>query len=83
MKRTNEIRKKKKIGAFDMVNTILVILITLVTIYPLYFCVIASFSDPQQDQGFYLGTVSVCAAGEQDMDRISEQHHLYVFRDAL
>ena len=31
-----------------MVNTILVILITLVTIYPLYFCVIASFSDPQQ-----------------------------------
>ena len=48
MKRTNEIRKKKKIGAFDMVNTILVILITLVTIYPLYFCVIASFSDPQQ-----------------------------------
>ena len=48
MKRKNEIRKKKKIGAFDMVNTILVILITLVTIYPLYFCVIASFSDPQQ-----------------------------------
>lgn len=48
MKRKNEIRKKKKIGAFDTVNTILVILITLVTIYPLYFCVIASFSDPQQ-----------------------------------
>lgn len=33
---------------FDVINTILVVLITLVIIYPLYFCVIASFSDPTQ-----------------------------------
>lgn len=39
---------KKKISTFDVVNTALVILITLIMIYPLYFCIIASFSDPQQ-----------------------------------
>jgi len=38
--------KKKKISLFDFINNLLVILITLVIIYPLYFCVIASFSDP-------------------------------------
>lgn len=43
-------RKAKLDGnsLFDWVNSILVILITLVVIYPLYFCVIASFSDPTQ-----------------------------------
>lgn len=40
--------KKKKISAFDVVNNGLVILITLLMMYPLYFCVIASFSDPQE-----------------------------------
>lgn len=33
---------------FDVINTLLVILITAVIAYPLYFCVIASFSDPTQ-----------------------------------
>ena len=43
-------RKKTLEGnsLFDVINTILVVLITLVIIYPLYFCVIASFSDPTQ-----------------------------------
>lgn len=41
-------RKKKKIQFFDVVNVTLVFLITVVTIYPLYFCVIASFSSPEQ-----------------------------------
>ncbi len=40
--------RKKKIGAFDVANTLLVVLITLLTIYPLYFCIIASFSDPYE-----------------------------------
>ena len=40
--------KKKKISTFDVVNNGLVILITLLMMYPLYFCVIASFSDPQE-----------------------------------
>lgn len=31
---------------FDIVNTVLVTLITLIMIYPLYFIIIASFSDP-------------------------------------
>ncbi len=39
---------KKKINSFDIINSILVILITLVIMYPLYFCVIASFSDPNK-----------------------------------
>lgn len=40
--------KKKKIYVFDVVNTLLVLLITLIVVYPLYFCVIASFSSPQE-----------------------------------
>lgn len=38
--------KSKKISVFDIVNNALVILVTVVVLYPLYFCVIASFSDP-------------------------------------
>ena len=38
--------KKKKIDAFDIINNVLVLLITFVVMYPLYFCVIASVSDP-------------------------------------
>lgn len=41
-------KKKKRMSTFDSVNTLLVLLITLVTVYPLYFCVIASLSDPSQ-----------------------------------
>ncbi len=40
--------KRKKTELFDVVNNILVVLITLIVIYPLYFCVIASFSRPSQ-----------------------------------
>ncbi len=40
--------KLKNAGTFDIINTISVLCITLVTIYPLYFCVIASFSEPQE-----------------------------------
>lgn len=40
--------KKKKTEFFDVVNTSLVVLITLIVIYPLYFSVIASFSGPKQ-----------------------------------
>lgn len=39
--------KKKKYGAFDFINTIFMVLVLLITIYPLYFTVIASFSDPK------------------------------------
>lgn len=40
--------KKKKIEIFDVINTLLVLLITVIVVYPLYFCVIASFSEPDQ-----------------------------------
>ena len=47
MKRNvNTIRKSKGDAIFDIVITVLVILITLVMLYPLYFTVIASISDP-------------------------------------
>lgn len=39
--------KKKKYGVFDFMNTIFMVLVLLITIYPLYFTVIASFSDPK------------------------------------
>jgi len=39
-------KKRKKIQTFDIVNTTLVVLITLLITYPLYFVLIASFSDP-------------------------------------
>lgn len=41
-------RKRKKVELFDVVNNALVILITLLILYPLYFCIVASLSDPQQ-----------------------------------
>ena len=41
-------KKMKKITLFDLVNTVLVLLITIIVLYPLYFCVIASFSAPDQ-----------------------------------
>lgn len=39
--------KRKKIELFDVVNISLVLIITLLIFYPLYFCVIASFSKPE------------------------------------
>ena len=43
----------KKLGTksrsrFDVINVLLVILITVIVAYPLYFCIIASFSDPTE-----------------------------------
>ncbi len=40
--------KQRRMSPFDVVNALLVILITVVVAYPLYFCVIASFSDPTE-----------------------------------
>ena len=40
--------RKRKIQLFDIVNVTLVCLITFVIAYPLYFCIIASFSNPGQ-----------------------------------
>ena len=39
--------KRKRIELFDVVNIGLVLVITLLIFYPLYFCVIASFSKPE------------------------------------
>ena len=39
--------KRKRIELFDVVNISLVLIITLLILYPLYFCVIASFSKPE------------------------------------
>ena len=44
----NGMKRKKRISLFDLVNNMLVILITFVLAYPLYFCIIASFSDPEK-----------------------------------
>lgn len=50
-------KKKKKLfkfsgtdsfTPFDLGVTLLVVLITIIVAYPLYFCIIASFSDPEQ-----------------------------------
>ena len=38
--------KKKKIGWFDVGNYIFMLFVLLITVYPLYFTVIASFSEP-------------------------------------
>ena len=45
------LKSRKKLngyGTFDIINTVLVVLITFVILYPLYFCVVASFSDPNE-----------------------------------
>lgn len=42
------LKKKKRIEGFDIVNTILILSLTALFLYPLYFCVIASFSSPTE-----------------------------------
>ena len=42
------LHKKKRMATFDIVNTALVVFITLLFTYPLYWVVVASFSDPLQ-----------------------------------
>lgn len=39
-------KKKKKIGVFDIGNCIFMMFVLFITVYPLYFTVIASFSEP-------------------------------------
>jgi len=41
-------RRSSSDKVFDTVNLILLVIITIVTLYPLYFTVIASFSDPYE-----------------------------------
>lgn len=41
-------KRFKRLTLFDVVNVLLVVLITAIIAYPLYFCVIASFSDPAE-----------------------------------
>ena len=47
-KKETTLAKKKKFATFDIVNATLVVLITLLFTYPLYWVIIASFSDPLQ-----------------------------------
>ncbi|MBE6925894.1 MAG: carbohydrate ABC transporter permease [Ruminococcaceae bacterium] len=42
------LKRKKRIELFDVVNVGLVVAITIAVLYPLYFCVIASFSKPSE-----------------------------------
>lgn len=42
------LKKRKKVELFDVINTLLVVATTLLVMYPLYFCVIASFSSPSE-----------------------------------
>lgn len=39
-------RKSRDDRVFDLVNTVLLVLALVIVLYPLYFVVIASFSDP-------------------------------------
>lgn len=41
-------KRFKRLTLFDVVNVLLVVLITAIIAYPLYFCVIASFSNPAE-----------------------------------
>lgn len=41
-----KIKRAKGDLVFDTINTLLLVLVMLVVLYPLYFIVIASFSDP-------------------------------------
>lgn len=38
--------KKRKLGCFDICNYIFMLFVLFITVYPLYFTVIASFSEP-------------------------------------
>lgn len=43
-----ELKKRKRIEAFDVINTTLLVIITVLFLYPLYFCIVASFSKPSE-----------------------------------
>ena len=42
----NAVKRTNAERAFDIVNTVLMVLVALLCFYPIYFTVIASFSDP-------------------------------------
>ena len=46
MVRRDGMKKKKKVEMFDICNVIFMFAVLFITIYPLYFTVIASFSEP-------------------------------------
>ena len=41
-----KIKVSKGYRAFTALNTLLMILLVLITAYPIYYCLVASFSDP-------------------------------------
>lgn len=43
-----KVKNRKKVELFDVINVTLVVLITFIVTYPLYFSVISSFSEPAQ-----------------------------------
>ena len=47
-KKTGMIRETRFDRAFDVCNTVLVLLVVLICAYPIYYTIIASFSDPNQ-----------------------------------
>lgn len=42
------LRRRKPVQLFDVVNTLIILALTVLFLYPLYFCVIASFSAPTE-----------------------------------
>lgn len=63
---------KKKVSTFDIVNTVLIIAITLIFLYPLYFCIIASFSSPSEVS---MGNTLLW------IKEFTLEHYGYVFRE--
>ena len=45
--KTMKIKRSASDRAFDFINVFLIIIVLAVVIYPLYFIIIASFSDPK------------------------------------
>ena len=43
-----KIKNRKRIETFEIVNTVCVVIITVLVLYPLYFCIVASFSSPSE-----------------------------------
>lgn len=44
--KTKAIRKRKKTSVFNVVNVLIMFLLMFITLYPMYYVVVASFSDP-------------------------------------
>lgn len=55
---TNKVKKSREDWIFDIILYTIGVLLIIITLYPMYFIIIASFSDPRKGYSAAAGTAS-------------------------